>query len=205
MHAAAVAARAQLRSAQQQVAQAEANRVHAEGQLQQALTAPQQVAVSQANQKTANAQVRAAQAALDNARIVLQRTRIVAPVAGTIGQKNAEVGQQVSVGQPIMAVVPNNDAWVLANFQETQLKGVRPGQRAEVRADAIPGRTFTGRVQSLAPATGATFALLPPNNATGNFTKVVQRVPVKIVFDPNQKDLNRLRGGLSVTATIALR
>jgi membrane fusion protein, multidrug efflux system len=113
------------------------------------------------------------------------------------------VGQQVAIGQPIMAVLPENDLWVVANFKETQMRHVRPGQRAELEVDTFSGRQFSGHVNSIAAGTGATFALLPPDNATGNFTKVVQRVPVKIVFDPGQAGMDRLRSGLSVVATIA--
>ncbi len=198
-------AQAQMRAAQQNVAQAEAKRAQALGQLNQARTAPRQVAVSRANQQTATARILEARAALKNAEIALQHTRIIAPVSGTVSKKAAEVGQQVAVGQQIMAILPNSDIWVEANFKETQMRDVRPGERAEVEVDTFPGRKFTGRVQSIAPATGATFALLPPENATGNFTKVVQRIPVKVVFDPNQPDLNRLRAGLSAVVTIATK
>jgi membrane fusion protein, multidrug efflux system len=104
-----------------------------------------------------------------------------------------------------MAILPSQDVWVVANFKETQMKNVHPGQKVVIEADTLPGRRFTGHVESLAAGTGATFALLPPDNATGNFTKVVQRVPVKILFDPGQKDRDRLRAGLSVVATIETR
>jgi membrane fusion protein (multidrug efflux system) len=196
---------AQFTSVQQSVSQAEAKRTQALGQLNQAQTAPKQVAVSRANQQNANAKIAQARAALDNAEINLQRTRIYAPVQGTISKKTAELGQQVAVGQSLMAVIPTNDVWVVANFKETQMQDVRPGQKVEVEVDTFSGHKFTGRVDSIAPATGATFSLLPPDNATGNFTKVVQRVPVKITFDPGQKDLNLLRGGLSAVATIATK
>jgi membrane fusion protein (multidrug efflux system) len=194
---------AQLLSAQQNVTAAQAKRTQALGQLNQARTAPKQVAVSQANHQTANARIQEAQAALDSAEIDLQRTRIYAPTGGVVSKKTVEVGQQVAVGQALMAIIPNNDIWVVANFKETQMKSVRAGQPAEIAVDAVPGVKFTGRVNSIAAATGATFALLPPDNATGNFTKVVQRVPVKITFEPNQPGLDRLRGGLSAVATIA--
>jgi membrane fusion protein (multidrug efflux system) len=104
-----------------------------------------------------------------------------------------------------MAIVPANDVWVVANLKETQMQGVRPGNEAEVDVDAIPGRTFHGHVDSIAAATGSTFALLPPDNASGNFTKVVQRIPVKIVLDPNQRDEDRLSAGMSVNATITTK
>jgi membrane fusion protein, multidrug efflux system len=192
----------QVLTSQQNLAQAEARRTQALGQLRQARTAPSQVAVSRANHQSNNARVQQAQAALQDALIALRRTHLYAPVSGTISQRTAQTGQQVAVGQPLMAVVPDHRIWVVANFQETQMTQIRPGQRAELAIDTFPGRMFTGRVDSIAAGTGATFALLPPDNATGNFTKVVQRVPVKIVFDPGQKDLDRLRSGLSVVATI---
>jgi membrane fusion protein (multidrug efflux system) len=196
---------AQLAAARQNVAQAEAKRAQALGQLNQARTAPKQVAVSRASQQTANARILEAQAALETAEIALRRTRITAPTGGIISKKTVEVGQQVAVGQPIMSIIPRNDIWVVANFKETQMRDVRPGQPAEVEVDTFPGRHFAGHVDSIAAATGATFALLPPENATGNFTKVVQRVPVKIVLAPGQKDLDRLRGGLSAVATITTK
>lgn len=196
---------AQQLSAQQNVGAAEAKRTQALGQLSQAHTAPRQVAVSQANQQTANAHIQEAQAALDQALINLNRTRIYAPVSGTVSKKTAEIGQQVSVGQPLMAIVPTNTIWVVANFQETQMRNVRSGQHADIEVDTFPGRKFSGYVQSIAAGTGATFALLPPENATGNFTKVVQRVPVRIFFTPGQKDLDKLRPGLSAVVTITTK
>ncbi|HLV81277.1 MAG TPA: HlyD family efflux transporter periplasmic adaptor subunit [Chthonomonadaceae bacterium] len=196
---------AQYLAAQQEVSAAQAKRQQAIGQLNAAQTAPRQVAVSQANRQTASAHVLEAQAALDTALINLQHTRIYAPVAGIVSKKTVEIGQQVSVGQPLMAVIPNNDIWVEANFQETQIRNVHTGAAAEITVDTFPGRVFKGHVQSLAAGTGATFALLPPENATGNFTKVVQRVPIKVTFDPNQPDLDRLRAGLSAVVTVTTK
>src|SRR5579884_2138205 len=193
---------AQYLASRQEVSAAEAKRQQALGQLNAARTAPRQVAVSQANRQTANARVLEAQAALDTALINLQHTRIYAPLAGIVSKKTVEVGQQVSVGQPLMAILPNHDIWVEANFQETQIRNVHPGAPAEITVDTFPGRIFKGHVASLAAGTGATFALLPPKNATGNFTKVVQRVPIKVTFDPGQPQLDQLRAGLSAVATI---
>lgn len=116
-----------------------------------------------------------------------------------------EVGQSVQTAQPVMALVSRDDVWVVANFKETQLVDVVAGQRATVDVDALDGRTFTGKVDSIGAATGAKFSLIPPDNSTGNFVKVVQRVPVKIVLDPNQDAEHRLRPGLSVYATIHTR
>jgi membrane fusion protein, multidrug efflux system len=124
----------------------------------------------------------AAVASLTNTELQLSYTEIVAPAAGRIGKKNVEVGNRVAAGQALLAVV-SPEVWVVANFKETQLAHMQPGQAATLSIDSVPGRTFAGRVESLSPASGAQFALLPPDNATGNFTKIVQRVPVKIVFD----------------------
>ena len=196
---------AQYNASQQSVRQAQARKEQALGQLNQARTVPQQVGVSRSNHLTANAKILQAQAALESAQIALRRTRIYAPVKGRISKKTAEIGQQVAVGQQLMTIIPDKDLWVVGNFKETDLKDVRPGERAEVEVDTFPGRRFTGRVDSISAGTGATFSLLPPDNATGNFTKVVQRVPVKVTFDPGQKDLDRLRAGLSATIIIAPR
>lgn len=195
-------AQAQQRAAREMVRQAEARRQQALGQLNQARTAPRQVAVSSSAQAQANAKIEQARAALNAARIQLNYTRIFAPADGRVSKKTAEIGALVQPGQPLMAIVPDNDVWVVANYKETQLVGVTPGRPAEVEVDGFPAHPFKGRVESLAAATGATFALLPPDNATGNFTKVVQRIPVKIVFDLNQPDLDKLRAGMSVTATV---
>jgi membrane fusion protein, multidrug efflux system len=195
---------AQQLAAQRSVGQAQARRTQAAGQFDQARTAPRQVAVSQAAYRTNRARILQARAALETARINLRRTRLSAPCDGIISRKSAEVGQQVAIGQPLMAILPSQDVWVVANFKETQMKNVHPGQKVEIEVDTFPGHRFTGHVESVAAGTGATFALLPPDNATGNFTKVVQRVPVKILFDAGQKELEHLRAGLSVVATIAM-
>jgi membrane fusion protein, multidrug efflux system len=127
---------------------------------------------------------------------------VKAPVKGMISRKTVEVGQNVQPGQPLMAIIALDEVWVTANFKETQLQHMRPGQRATLKVDAVDGREFNGRVESIAAATGARFSLLPPENATGNFVKVVQRVPVKIVLDPGQDPEHVLRPGLSVEPTV---
>ncbi|MEN6303441.1 MAG: efflux RND transporter periplasmic adaptor subunit [Armatimonadia bacterium] len=197
-------ARAATKVAEQGVKQARAQRVRALGQLKQAQTTPQQVALSSTNASQAQARISQAQAALNEAIIKLQRCRIYAPRAGEVSKKSATIGALVQPGTPLMSIVENEGLWVVANYKETQLAKVVPGQQAEIRVDALQGLTFAGRVDSVAAATGATFALLPPENASGNFTKIVQRVPIKIVLDPGQRDLNRLRGGMSARATINL-
>ena len=138
---------------------------------------------------------------MDKARTDLERTTVRAPVSGVVSKKTVEVGQVVQPGQPLMAVVPLEDIWVTANFKESQLKDVRPGQPVTIKVDAY-GRTYQGRVDSIAAATGAKFSLLPPENATGNFVKVVQRVPIKIVFDKGQDPQHLLRPGMSVMPTV---
>ncbi len=154
----------------------------------------------------ARAQEQATQANLQEAELQLGYTEILAPAAGRIGRKNLETGNRVQPGQALLALV-QPDLWVVANFKETQLARLRPGQPVQVCLDALPGRAFRGRVESLSPASGAQFALLPPDNATGNFTKIVQRVPVKIVFDePSLGDCQtRLVPGMSAVVEVKVR
>jgi membrane fusion protein (multidrug efflux system) len=149
--------------------------------------------------------VKQAQAALAQAELNLQYTTIKAPSDGVVSRKMAEVGQVVQIGQPLMALVSLGDVWVTANFKETQLKLMRAGQAAVVEVDGLGGQEFKAHVDSIAAATGAKFSLLPPENATGNFVKVVQRVPVKIVFEPGQDPNHLLRPGMSVTPTVYVR
>jgi membrane fusion protein (multidrug efflux system) len=141
------------------------------------------------------------------AKLQIQYCTITAPSDGYVGRKNVEVGNRVTAGQTLMVVV-EPDVWVVANFKETQLAGIRPGQPVRITVDSIPGKVFAGRVDSFSPATGNEFALLPADNSTGNFTKIVQRVPVKITFDPDSiKDANdrmRIRAGESVVVKVAL-
>ena len=168
----------------------------------QAAAAGSQVSASGAAVRSADARLAAAEAAVDNARLQLGYARITAPVSGSIAKRNAESGALVQVGQTLMSIVPDADVWVTANLKETQLTNVRVGDHAEFTVDAYPGRKFVGRVESLSPATGAKFALLPPDNATGNFTKVVQRVPVKIAVEQPAETAVPLRPGMSVDVTI---
>src|SRR5207247_956548 len=136
------------------------------------------------------------------AELNLQYATVKAPLKGLVSRKTVEAGQIVQPGQPLLAIIPLEDVWVTANFKETQLEHMRPGQRVAVKVDAIGGKEFTGKVDSIAGATGARFALLPPENATGNFVKVVQRVPVKIVLDAGQDPEHLLRPGMSVVPTV---
>lgn len=139
---------------------------------------------------------------LSYAKLQLGYTHITAPQAGVVSKKKIQVGQLIQTGQPLMAITNNHDVWVTANFKETELHHIKVGQKVKIHIDAYPSHDFTGRVQSLAGATGAKYALLPPENATGNFVKVVQRVPVKIVFTKNDKFSKPLQLGLNVTASI---
>jgi membrane fusion protein (multidrug efflux system) len=154
--------------------------------------------------ESARARLAEAQARRELARQDLDRTRIVAAQDGTVGQRSVRVGQYVEAGTPLMAVVPLREVYVVANFKETQLAAIRPGQPVELDVDTFSGRRLGGRVRSIAPGSGAQFALLPPDNATGNFTKVVQRVPVRIALDPLPAGVV-LRPGMSVVARIDTR
>lgn len=168
-------------------------------------SAIKQVGVLQAAVRSAEADVAAARASVDQARLNLSYTRIVAPVAGMVGQRAVRLGAYVSAGTRLLAVVPLQQTYITANYLETQLQDVRPGQPVRIRVDALPDQIFTGHVDSIAPATGATFAAIAPDNATGNYTKVVQRLPVKIVLDQNQKNLAQLRVGMSAVPDIDVR
>ncbi len=166
------------------------------------LSAEQQVAVLQAEQERAQANVDSAQAALHQAQLNLSYATILAPFDGVVGTLSVRVGNYVGPGTALLAVVPVAQAYVVANFEETKLANVVRGEHARITVDTLPGHVFTGTVDSLAPASGITFSPIPPDNATGNFTKIVQRIPVKILFDPGQPLLERLRDGMSVEATI---
>jgi len=171
----------------------------AEAQLKYAQTGPQQVAVQDARAKQAQAQVEQAQAALDLARLNLSYTRIVAPVAGIITRKSVEINQNVSAGQNLLTLVSLEDLWITANFKETQLRHMQAGQKAEIHVDST-GKDYSGRVTQIGGATGSVLSLFPPENATGNYVKVVQRVPVRIDFTnlDGEDPRHELRPGLSV-------
>ncbi|HTG54173.1 MAG TPA: HlyD family efflux transporter periplasmic adaptor subunit, partial [Gemmatimonadaceae bacterium] len=168
----------------------------------QADAAGARIAGAQAGVKMADARVAAAAAARDNAALQLSYATMMAPVAGTIAKKLVEVGQLVQAGQQVMSVVADTGVWVTANFKETQLADMKVGQPVDVHVDAYGGAVATGQVESLSGATGARFALLPPDNATGNFTKVVQRVPVRIRITQGLGPARPLRPGMSVTASV---
>lgn len=164
-----------------------------------------QEAVSEARYKQAQAQVAQREADVQQAKLNLEYTIIRAPVDGVVSRKSAEPGMQVAPGQQIMALVPLDDVWVTANFKETQLKKMRVGQKVEIEVDTYgSSRKYNGHIDSIAAASGARFSLLPPENATGNYVKVVQRVPVKIVLEPGENREHLLLPGMSVTPTVLL-
>jgi membrane fusion protein (multidrug efflux system) len=195
-------AEAGIRVAESRLAQARAGEDQAHAELQTAQTGPSQVAATRARASSAEARVMQARANLAQAELNLQYATVKAPARGVVSKKGVNTGQVVQAGQPLLALVQIDDVWVTANFKETQLKNMRPGQRATIDVDALGGREFRGKVDSLAGATGARFSLLPPENATGNFVKVVQRVPVKIVLEPGQDPEHLLKPGMSVVATV---
>jgi membrane fusion protein (multidrug efflux system) len=190
--------------AQSAVAQAKAKIQEADASIQAALTAPRQVAISQSRAKSSEAQVAQTRAALEQAKLNLAYCTIVAPVSGIVGKKTVEAGQNVSPGQQLMAVVPLDDIWVTANFKETQLARMKAGQKVRFSVDAY-GREYSGRVEAIGGASGSRFSLLPPENATGNYVKVVQRIPVRIDLDPGQNSDRRLRPGMSVDPKVFLQ
>jgi membrane fusion protein (multidrug efflux system) len=210
--AAADSARAQVQEAQagisvaqSQLTQARAGATQATAQLQTAQSGPQEVAAQRARAASADAKVLQQRAAVQQAELNVQYATIKAPLKGIVSKKTIEPGQTVQPGQPLMTLIPLEDVWVTANFKETQLESMRPGQPAVIEVDAYGGRDFKGHIESLAAATGSRFSLLPPENATGNFVKVVQRVPVRIAIDEKQDAEQLLRPGMSVTAKVYTR
>jgi membrane fusion protein (multidrug efflux system) len=199
------AARAARESAAADVHEAEKTVEAAKAHLAQAKTGPEQVTIQKARADSATARADIARANLAQARLNLEHTEIKAAVAGIVSRRTVEVGQVVQPGQPLLAVVPLEEVWVVANYKENQLTRIRPGQSAVVTVDAYGGREYHGKVDSISAATGARFSLLPPENASGNYVKVVQRVPVKIVLDPGQDPDHLLRPGMSVVPTILTR
>jgi len=195
--ASVVAAHAMADAAQSQVTQAQGKLVQAEANFRYAQTAPRQMQISRSRAESAEAQVLQKKAALDQAQLNLQYTRIIAPVTGVVSDRTVEVGQNVAPGQELMKVIPLSDIWITANFKETQLRYMKVGQPVTIEVDAN-GRKYNGKVNSIAGASGARFSLLPPENATGNYVKVVQRIPVKIVLDPGENKDQSLRPGMSV-------
>ena len=202
--AAVEAARANADATLQQVSQAQSKLAQAEANWRNANTAPKQMTAMRAKAASAEAEVKRKKADLDQAQLNLQYTKIVAPVAGVVSDRTVEVGQNVVPGQELMKVIPLDDIWITANCKETQLRNLRVGQPVTVEVDAT-GRKYKGKVDSIAGASGARFSLLPPENATGSYVKVVQRIPVKIVLEPGENKDHELRPGMSVVPKVWIR
>lgn len=201
-------AEAVVAAAKDALQQAQGRLVQSKADLRNAQTAPQLVSVSDAKFQSAEAQVALQKAKLEQAQLNLDYTIIRSPVTGIVGKRSAEIGQNVSVGQELIDVVPLDDIWVVANFKETQLAHMKPGQPVEIRVDAY-GRKWTGHVSNLGGGTGSVFSLLPPENASGNYVKVVQRIPVRIDFDRTDRDgfnaQGLLKPGMSVEPEVRVR
>lgn len=185
------------------VEQARAKLAHADAEVETAMTGPQQVNITRSKVSAAQAKVDQRRAELEQAMLNLSYTTIVAPTSGVIGKKNVNTGQNVAAGQQMMAIVQLDDLWVTANFKETQLKEMKVGQPVKLSVDAY-GREYDGKIERIAGASGARFSLLPPENATGNFVKVVQRIPVRIAFDAGQDREHLLRPGMSVVPKVRI-
>jgi len=202
--AAVEASRAAAASSQKVVDQRRAQLLQQQSKLQEdTQNAPRQVAIRQANNKSSAANAAAAKAQLDMALLNLSYCHIFAPVDGIATQRSAEVGGRISVGQQLVVIVQTENIWAIADFKETQLRKMHVGQRATIEVDSLD-ESFEGQVEYMPAATGDRTSLFPPEDATGNYVKVVQRLPVRISFNPNQRDLNRLRPGMSVEATVHL-
>jgi len=202
--AAAEVAAANVQAAQDAVTQSQGKFNQAVAALDSARTGPQQVRIQQSHAVAASALADKSRQALQQAQLNLSYTRIFAPVDGLIAKRSVQIGQYVVPGQQLLAVIPLDDIWVTANFKETQLRNVRPGKPVKIFVDAY-GRDYTGHVESIAGGTGAIFSLLPPENATGNYVKVVQRVPVRLRFDQGQDPDHQLRPGLSVEPKVKVK
>jgi membrane fusion protein (multidrug efflux system) len=204
--AAVEAARGSAAAAEQAVTQARARLAQAQAELQYAKTQPQQISVQRSRAHAAEAETERASAILQQAQLNLQYATIVAPVSGIVGQRSVQPGQNVAPGQQLMTIVPldSQNIWVTANFKETQLKYMRLGQPVKVYVDTY-GQEYDGHVLNIAGASGARYSILPPENATGNYVKVVQRIPVKIVFEKGQDHQRLLRPGMSVEPDVRVR
>jgi membrane fusion protein (multidrug efflux system) len=202
--AAVQAARAMADAAQSQVTQAQDKLLQAEANYRNSQTGPKQLEVMRARAASAQADVMEKKAELDQAKLNLEYTKIVAPVTGIVSDRTVEVGQNVAPGQELLKVIPLNDVWITADFKETQLREMKVGQPVTIDVDAN-GKSYKGKVNSIAGASGARFSLLPPENATGNYVKVVQRIPVKILLDPGEDKEHYLRPGMSVTPKVWIR
>jgi len=196
--------RAAVASIEQKIAQARSLVAERRAQVQEARTAPQQVIDAQAKSRSSVGEVQRARADVRTAELNLGYTKIYAPVSGVIGRKTVELGQRIQPGQSLLAIVPLDDIWVTADFKETQLKYMRPGQPVSIHVDTF-SRDYRGTLENLPGAAGTLFSLLPPENGSGNFVKVVQRLPVRIRFNPGEDPQHLLRPGMSVEPTVRVR
>jgi membrane fusion protein, multidrug efflux system len=202
--AAVDANRATVESAARTVQQRQAQLAQVKSRLSQYETnAPQQLAIRQANIQSQQANAQTAQAMLEQAELKLSYTKIVAPAAGVVLKRSAELGERINAGQQLLTIAQIGDIWVTANFKETQMHNIHPGQSARIHVDALR-EDFEGYIETIGGSTGAISSVLPPENATGNYIKIVQRIPVRLRFKPNQKDLDRLRPGMSVEPDVRI-
>ena len=201
---AVVAGKAEIAAAKQRVSGAQSRLIQRKADVLAAGSAPQQIASSRAKAAAASSDAVRAKAQLTTADLNLGYTKIIAPVSGIIGRKTVEEGQRVQPGQQLLTIIPVDDLWITANFKETQLRKMKPGQPVTIHADAT-GEDYRGHVDDLAGATGSRFSLLPPENATGNYVKVVQRLPVRILLEQGENSDHRLRPGMSVEPSVRTR
>jgi membrane fusion protein (multidrug efflux system) len=197
-------AQANVIAAQEGVREAQARLVQTQANVRNAATGPRQVRVTEARANSAESTAAKNKAALEQAQLNLQYTKVYSPIHGIVGHRTVEVGQFVQPGQALMSLVDVDNVWITANFKETHLRNMKPGQPADIKVDAF-SRDYKGKVLDIGGASGARFSLFPPENATGNYVKVVQRIPVRIVLDPDQNKDHRLRPGMSVTPQVKVR
>jgi membrane fusion protein (multidrug efflux system) len=203
---ASTAAQAEMSSLEARAREAEANYKRADDLFKQQAISRERFEAATAAFKDLTAKVQAARAKFQQASLNVSYTRIIAPTDGVVARKSVEPGQFVPAGQPLFGFVESKERWVTANLKETELAGVKVGRPATVEVDAVDGKSFKGEVESISPSTGAVFSLLPPDNATGNFTKVVQRIPVKIrLVELSDQDVEQLQAGLSANVWIRVR
>jgi membrane fusion protein, multidrug efflux system len=198
------AERATVNSEIQKIAQARSAVLQRQAQIESARTAPNQVTDARAKSQSATGQLDQAKADLHTAVLNLSYTKIYAPVGGVVGRKTVELGHRVQPGQGLLVIVPLDDIWVTANFKETQMRSMRPGQAVDIHVDTF-GRDYKGTIEDMPGAAGPLFSLFPPENATGNYVKVVQRFPVRLRFDKDQDPQHLLRPGMSVEPTVTVR
>lgn len=206
MNASLLEAQANVIGQQEMVRQQQSKLAQSRSEAEQArVNGPKQVAVQQSKAQGATADIQQAQAKVDQALLNLTYCHISAPAAGIINKKNVAVGQNISMGQNMLTIIPLDNLWVTANFKETQLEKMKPGQEVIIKVDALGGRKYKGKVKQIGGATGSRLSLFPPENATGNYVKVVQRIPVRIDLEPNENNDHLLRPGYSVNPSVAIK